>query len=827
MNGIAPINSAKTRSQTPLQQITQWFDQQGWRPWPYQRKAWQSYKRGESGLIHVPTGAGKTYAALMGPVMELMATPKKKRTAGLKILLITPLRSLSRDTEKAIQAPITDMGLDISVETRSGDTKQSVRRRQRNKLPDILITTPESFSLLLSYANAHDLFAQLRCVVVDEWHELVGTKRGLQLELNVSRVRQFAPQFQIWAMSATLAQPIEAAKAIVGNLRHLPKPVVVDAKLKRPVVIRTLLPDDIQSFPWAGYLGLIMLPKLVNHLDIQKSALIFTNTRAQAERWFQEILAAKPEWAGLLALHHGSLDEKNRRFVEDAIKSGLIKLVVCTSSLDLGVDFPLVEQVIQIGSPKGVARLMQRAGRAKHRVGETCEIICVPTNALQILEFAAVRQAIDQNNIEPNPSHENAYDVLAQHVVTCAAGGGFSPDDMYQAVITAHSYRNLTWKQFNWVIELVEFGGANLKAYPEYHKIENLNGQYGVKTPRLEQIHRMNIGTISSDSQMVVRFAKGKKLGYVEEGFVAKLKRGDRFVFAGRNLELFRVEDDAALVKLSKRNPNVVAKWSGSRMPISESLGAAMREVLATSRSKTKPSDEIKSIQPILASQADLSALPTHEQLLIELCKTREGYHCFIYPFEGRIVHEGLAPLLALRMARSERASISLSVDDYGMELFCKTPFDFEAQLNADLFSQKNLIDDIVESINLSNLSKRQFRDIARIAGLVQQNYPGKRHTARQLQTSASLLFDVFQRYDPSNLLITQAQEETLAQYFELPRLKRCLQRLGKQHHLIKTTNRPTPFAFPLIAERVTSTLSNESAVEALKKLSQRWDVPV
>jgi len=816
---------------TPLQRINQWFTQRGWQPWAYQRQAWQAYKRGASGLIHVPTGAGKSYAAVMGPLMAMMAAARKsgrkspKQKTGVQLLLITPLRSLSRDTEKAIRQPIDDLGLGFTVECRTGDTKQSVRRRQRNQLPEILITTPESFALLLSYANAAELFASLHTIVVDEWHELMGSKRGLMLELNISRVRQIKPQqhLQIWGLSATLADPTLAAEHIVGCHPATGTAAVINANIKRPIEMHSLLPNKVDSFPWAGHLGLTMLPALVAALDINRSTLVFTNTRAQAERWYQEILARKPEWAGLVALHHGSMDEANRRFVEDALKDGVIKLVVCTSSLDLGVDFPQVEQVVQIGSPKGIARLIQRAGRARHRSGETCEITCVPTNALQLIEFAAVRHAIANKRIEQRPAHKNAYDVLAQHMVTCAAGGGFNADDLYRSVITAKSYATLTREQFDWVLQLVESGGANLKAYPEYHKIEVEGDEYHTRSQRIEQLHRMNIGTISSDAQIAVRFAKGKKLGYLEEGFIAKLKRGDRFIFAGRTLELFRVEDDVALVKLSKAKPNVVAKWSGSRLPISESLGAAMREVITLEQQGCDSSSELAALQPIFDAQRSLSSIPTAGQLLVELCHTREGYHCFLFPFEGRIVHEGLAPLLSLRLSRLQAGSFSLSVDDYGIEILSKAPYEFDSLFTSALFSTDNLLADILESINLSSLAKRQFRDIARIAGLVMQNFPGKRHSARQLQTSASLLYEVFQRYDPNNLLLTQAHNETLDTFYELARMQRCLQRLAQQQLVLNKVPRPTPFAFPVLAERVSSTVSNESLAEQLQKMIGRW----
>ena len=808
---------------TPLQRLNQWFQTQGRQPRPYQRKAWRAYRDGASGLIHVPTGAGKTYAALMGPLLQMMTPASGLPGAGLRLLYITPLRSLSRDIEAAIKRPVGGLGLDLSVETRTGDTKPSLRRKQRSRLPNILITTPESFALLLSYSNAPELFAQLQCVVVDEWHELMGSKRGVQLELNISRVREFQPRIQVWGLSATLADPQRAAQHIVGYHPEAGSPRVIDAAIRRPVLLKSLLPETVDRFPWAGHLGLTMLKPLLASLDIEHSTLIFTNTRFQAEKWFQAILDARPEWAGLVALHHSSIDDRNRHFVEESLKQGSIRLVVCTSSLDLGVDFPYVERVVQIGSPKGIARLIQRAGRARHRAGETSEITCVPTNALQLIEFAAVRHAIEQKKIESRLPYENAYDVLSQHLVTCAAGGGFTADTLFRSVTTAASYHRLSRKAFHWVLQLVQFGGANLQAYPEYHKIAESNGRYSVQSRRIEQLHRMNIGTISSDAQIAIRFLKGKRLGYLEEGFLARLRRGDRFVFAGRTLELVRMEDDVALVRLSQKKPNVVAKWSGSRLPISESLGGAMREILSRHQAGRTPR-ELTALQPLFQAQARLSSLPTADQLLVELCRTRAGWHCFLYPFEGRIVHEGLATLISLRLSRHHKATFALSVDDYGIEILSKTRIDFRPLITPALFSCDHLLDDIIESVNLSNLAKRQFRDIARIAGLVLQNYPGNRHSSRQLQNSASLLYEVFQRHDPDNLLLTQSREETLAQFYELTRLQRCLERLGASQLRINDVTQPPPFAFPLVVERISALLSNESLAEQIQRMKEQWE---
>lgn len=813
-----PIFIAQSHSD-PWSRIETWFNQQGWQPLPFQRAAWQAQNAGASGLIYVPTGSGKTYAAVFGAIARLLEEPQ---TSGLTLLYITPLRALSRDVEKAIATPCLELGLTVRIETRTGDTKASLRRKQKQGLPQILITTPESFALLLSYPEAQEQFRQTRFVVIDEWHEMAGGKRGILLELGLARLRRFAAAVQTWALSATVADPPGSARLAIGAGRE---PSIINADINRPVFLRSLIPDRVDAFPWAGHLGLTMRDKLVADLDIQRSTLIFTNTRYQAEKWYQEILGERPEWAGLIALHHGSLDQRTRDFVESGIKSGQLKIVVCTSSLDLGVDFPQVERVYQIGSPKGIARTMQRAGRAHHRIGESCEITCIPTHALELLEFAATRSAIQKGAVELRPYLQKPYDVLAQHLVSCAAGGGFQAEALFEEIKTATSYAELTLQEFQWVLALVEHGGANLNSYSEYHKIAaDEEGVYRIATLRLGHVHRMNIGTINSDAQLKVKFLRGKSLGLIEEGFVSRLKKGDRFVFAGRTLELFRVEDDTVLVRLSKKKSHAITKWPGSRLPISESLSAELRELLSQNIAQNQ-SPELEAVATILERQGQLSAVPHAHQLLVEICQTREGHHLFLYPFEGRLVHEGLAPLLAYRFTQSVKASFSITVNDYGIELLCHEALPYEQLLQPELFTTDHLSNDIIASMNISNMAKRQFRDIARITGLVNQNYPGRRHLARQLQASASLLFDVFQRYEPENLLLRQAEREALDQFFEQSRLQRTLHRLANAELLIRRVPHPTPFGFPLLTERVSSHLTNETVAERVAKLTKQWSL--
>ncbi|RKG73262.1 ligase-associated DNA damage response DEXH box helicase [Corallococcus exercitus] len=800
----------------PLAQLRQWFASKGWTPYAFQEEAWAAYARGDSGLIHVPTGAGKTYAAYIGP----LADAAERNEKGLQILYLTPLRAVSRDVEQALREPLLALDADLEVESRTGDTSSSVRQRQRERLPQVLITTPESLSLLLTQEQAAENFASLRAVIVDEWHELLASKRGTQVELALARLRHFAPGLRTWALSATLANLEEAARTVVGTDR---KPTLVSAELQRPVDVETLLPAEVDSFPWSGHLGFSMLPRVAEWLDPTQSTLLFTNTRSQAERWFEGLRFLRPEWEHLLALHHGSIDREERERVEGGLKDGSLRLVVCTSSLDLGVDFGPVERVIQIGSPKGIGRTLQRAGRSAHRPGATCRILFVPTHALELVEMAAARDAIASREVEPRTPLSKPLDVLAQHLVTCALGGGFTREALRDEVRTATSYASLTDEEFDWALTLVREGGPTLRAYPEFRRVVEVDGRFRVPDVRLARLHRLNIGTITSDASVQLRYWSGGNLGTVEESYVSRLKPGDTFLFAGRRLEFSRFKDMTAYVKPAKAKATQTPRWGGSRLPLSTSLAAAMRRTLEAARQGDVTRDEIAAAWPILDAQARLSRIPGDNSCLAETCRTRDGHHLFLYPFEGRLVHEGLAALLALRLTRLQKATFSLSVNDYGLELLTPTPFPFDEALRPALFTRERLVEDILESVNLSELARRQFRDIARVAGLVMPGLPGARKSTRQVQASSALLYDVFVKYDPDNLLLRQARREVLEHQFEQGRLARTLERLEANPVEVVHVHRPSPLAFPLVVERISASVSNESLLDRVERLKERW----
>ena len=818
-----------------------WFARKGWQPFPFQREAWAAYLRGESGLIHAATGTGKTLAAWLGPVAEWLAenntqqaeTPKSKiqNPKSLRVVWLTPLRALAADTLEALRLPLAELGVPWTLETRTGDTAAATRARQRKHLPNALITTPESLTLLLARDDAPELFRDLRAVIVDEWHELLASKRGVQTELALAHLRTFAPGLRTWGLSATLGNLDLALTALTGVHHNQgpspqpPAPSLIQGEVPKTLIIDALIPTEIERFPWAGHLGLRMLPQVVAAIEEGRSALVFTNTRAQTEIWYQAILDARPDWAGEIALHHGSLGRDVRDWVERALKEGTVRCVVCTSSLDLGVDFAPVDRVLQIGSPKGVARLLQRAGRSGHSPGRPSRVTCVPTNAFELIEVAAVRRAVAAGHIEARPPLQNPLDVLVQHLVTCALGGGFVADALLAEVRTTYAYRDLTDDEWQWAIDFVTSGGAALGNYPEYRRVVVREDRYVVEDKQIARRHRQSIGTIVSEAALSVQFLRGGRLGSVEESFVSRLKAGDRFVFAGRTLEFVRLRDMTVWVRLASSVKGTVPRWSGSRMPLSTELATAVRATLEQAAEGVFDQPELEAVRPILAIQNRWSAIPRMGELLIEQLKTREGHHLFFYPFEGRSVHEGLAALFAYRLSQLQPISFTIAVNDYGFELLSPDPISLESivslQQTTDhgLLTTHNLAHDITAALNATEMARRQFREIARVAGLVYQGFPGEKN-ARQLQASSGLIYDVFQQYDPANRLLDQATREVLDRQLEQSRLARALERLSGAQLLVREVKRPTPFAFPLIVDRMRETLSSEKLADRVRKMT-------
>jgi ATP-dependent Lhr-like helicase len=801
--------------------VEEWFESRGWQPFPFQREAWNAYRAGESGLIHASTGTGKTYAAFFGAVLEGLEEAGTGPAPPVRVLWVTPLRALSSDTAVSLEQPLAPLGLDWDVGIRCGDTTSAVRARQKKRLPSVFVTTPESLSLLLTYPDAREKFASLRCVVVDEWHELLDSKRGALTELALARLRSFRPDLRVWGLSATLGNLETALAALVGVGRsgriirgHIPKAIVIDS----------VQPPVIDRFPWAGHLGLSLLPQVIEAIAEGRSCLAFTNTRSQTEIWYQAILEARPDWAGQIALHHGSLDRKVRDWVEEQLRCGSLRCVVCTSSLDLGVDFSPVDRVIQIGSPKGVARLLQRAGRSGHQPGATSRVTCIPTNALELVEVAAARTAAAAGAVEAREPFAEPLDVLAQHAVSSALAGRFRRDELLNEVRTTYSFRNLTPEVWDWVLDFVTRGGESLRAYPEYRRVVLENGLYTVPDPKVARRHRMSIGTIVSDATVQVRFLRGGRLGTVEESFAARLKPGDRFNFAGRVLEFIRIHDMTVWVRRSSRPANTTPRWMGGRMPLSTELASAVRQKLDLARRGLYTDVEMSAIRPILEVQASWSRIPASHELLVEDLRTRDGHHLFIYPFEGRLAHEGLAALAAYRLSRLRPQTFTLSVTDYGFELLSPDPIELDTAGLRALFRTDCLAEDMLDSLNAAELPKRQFREIARIAGLVSTGLPHAGRSAKQLQASSSLFYAVFQEYDPRNLLLHQARREVLERQFEFHRLKRALERMSVSDIVRVEASRPTPLGFALMVQRMRESISSEKLADRVRRMAQKLE---
>jgi len=811
------------------QAVDTWFAARGWKVFPFQRAVWKAALAGESGLLHANTGAGKTYAVWFAALLRGASRSRRVGT-GLRVLWITPMRALAADTQRSLETSAAELGAaspDVigawTIGARTGDTGAAERARQSKALPGALITTPESLTLLLSHAAARDQFKHLDMIVIDEWHELMGSKRGVQVQLALARLRRWNPGLVVWGLSATMGNLAEARAVLLGEPGA---GVLVEGDLKKQIVVDCLVPQSVARFPWAGHLGLQMLQPVIDEIEHHEATLVFTNTRSQSELWYQNLIEARPDWAGLVALHHGSLDREVREWVETGLKRGDLKAVVCTASLDLGVDFLPVERVLQVGSAKGIARLLQRAGRSGHAPGRISRVTLVPTNSLELLEAAGAKRAVATRRIEARQVPNKPFDVLVQHLVTVALGGGFRSEELYDEVKSAWSYRHLTAEEWQWALDFVARGGQSLTIYPEYKRVlPDEEGVYRVPDVKIGRRHRMGIGTIVSDAQMQVKYVSGGRIGSVEESFIGRMKPGDRFLFSGRILELVRVHEMTAFVKRSDSTRGAVSRWQGTKMPLSSELAHAALEELRMASEGVYDGPEMRALQPLLEIQARWSALPGSDVLVVESMKSREGHHLFVYPFAGRAVHTGLASLFAFRIGRVLPNTFSVAVNDYGFELLAPEAVDwasvFAAETGADvgLFDTSHLLEDVLDSLNATQLSQQRFREVARIAGLIFQGYPGQHKSVRQVQASSSLFFEVFRKHDSGNLLLTQAEREVLEQELELTRLRDTLVELHARRIAFRDVKRATPFGFPLMVERFREKVSTEKLADRVARM--------
>jgi len=795
--------------------LENWFAQRNWQPFPFQRATWEAYAKGRSGLVHAPTGLGKTYAVLGGPLTE--ACRQRLSTHSLKVLWLTPLKALAGDTLDAIRRMIDGLQLPWNAEIRHGDTSAYRKRKQRDQFPEVLVTTPESLSVLLSYTGMRAKLSTVHCVIVDEWHELLETKRGTQVELALARLRYWNPQLRIWGLSATLNNLDEAQSALLGSAAS--RGVIVRGRIDKRIEIETLLPDTIERFPWSGHLGDKLAHKVIEQIAQKNTTLVFTNTRNQAELWYQRLLQLRPDWQESLGLHHGSIDKAARAAIESGLDDGSLRAVVCTSSLDLGVDFTPVEQVIQVGSPKGIARLIQRAGRSGHQPGATSRIYGVPTNALEIVEFAATKDALERQEIESRRPLQKPIDVLVQHLVTVALGKETRLNALREEIQLTYAYRDLTDVEWEWAVDFVTRGGQALQAYPGFRKVAIGPATQAMSVPsqQVGRFHRMSIGTITSDSEVLVKFGQGRTLGSIEESFVSKLQPGDTFQFAGKCLQLVRLRNMVASVKLARKRQGATPAWAGGRSPLSSELSHAVSRRLAQC-----PMDgpEMRKVAPILDIQKRVSMLPHKDHVLVELTTVQKQTLMTVYPFAGRAVHEGLAALFAYRLTQRLPLTLRTSINDYGIAMHMNKRIQLDQDAVQQLMRSENFADDLLACMNTSELAKRQFREISRVAGLVIQGYPGRTKSTRQLQVSSGLLFDVFAKYDPDNALLAQANREIFERQLERTRLVATLERMRSVPMSIIATKSLTPMAFPLWAEQLHNEVSSESWTERVQTMA-------
>jgi ATP-dependent Lhr-like helicase len=806
----------------------EWFHRQGWKPFPFQTQTWTAFLQGKNGLLNAPTGSGKTYALWLPIILNyIKKNPnyKTKHTLGLKAIWITPLRSLSVEIKQAAERVVDDLDIKMTVGIRSGDTTAGERAKQKEKMPDLLVTTPESLQLLLAAKGYDKIFGNCTAIVIDEWHELLGTKRGVQTELALSRLKKIASDLRIWGISATIGNLQQAQEVLLGvDSEAYHNSVLIKAVITKKIKVVSIIPEKMETYPWRGHMGLHLIDEVAKIVKASKTTLIFTNVRSACEIWFQRLLEKYPEFAGEMAMHHGSISRETRLWVEQAIRDEELKVVVCTSSLDLGVDFAPVETIIQVGGPKGVARFMQRAGRSGHQPGKESVIYFLATHAIELIEASALKKAAEHNIIEDRIPYLNSWDVLVQYLNTLAVSDGFFADEIFEEVKGTFCYQAMTQENWNWILNFITNGSQSLQAYDEFKKVEiEENGRFKINSRLIAMHHRMQIGTIIGDSVLNVKYMTGGYLGTIEEWFITKLKPGDTFVFAGKRLELFKIRNMQVLVR--KADPKKVSKvvsWMGGRMALSAQMSELMRQELYRANTDNL-SPELKALKPLFERQRRESIVPNADEFLIETFKTREGYHAIFYPFEGRFVHEALASLLAYRISLLLPISFSLAYNDYGFELLSDQEIDMQNVLDNNLFSTEYVHHDLQKSLNSTEMARRKFRDIAIIAGLVFTGFPGKMVKAKHLQSGSQLLFEVFRDYEPDNLLFQQAYRETFEHQLEEGRLIMALERIQNQEIVWKSCKKPTPFSFPVITDRLREKLSSETLAERIKKMTASY----
>lgn len=823
------MSVAEMMNSNGLKEVLNWLQSTDRTAFDFQIETWQYIRKGESGLVNAPTGCGKTFSVFLGAIIRFIDNHpenfKSAKNSGLQVLWITPLRALANDIARAMEAVIEGVGLQWKIGIRNGDTSIAERKNQKFQMPEVLIITPESLHLLLAQKGNTHFFSELSVLVVDEWHELLGSKRGVQVELAISRIFGSRKEIDndtcnicIWGLSATIGNLNEAKTVLLSPTGFIGK--IVKTNMEKQTEIVSVFPDEIEKLPWSGHLGLKLISKIIPIIQKSKTTLIFINTRGMAEVWYHALLNNCPDLAGVIALHHGSIDRELRNWIEENLSSGNLKVVVCTASLDLGVDFRPVETVIQVGSPKGVARFLQRAGRSGHQPDAVSRIYFLPTHSLELLEAAALKAAVVENVVESREPRLMCFDVLIQYLNTLAVGDGFHPDLIFNEVKATFCFSELTRQEFDEVVYFISQGGKTFREYDEFKKVEKEGELYKINNRNIAMRHRLHIGTIVSDSMLKVKFVTGGYVGVIEEYFISRLGPGDVFSLAGFHLEYVMIKEMTVLVRKSSIKKAKVPSWNGGRMPLSANLGKKLRQQMNfVSETKSNYIDELKILQPLFVMQQELSHVPKENELLIEHIETKDGFHLFVYPFEGRLVHEAMAAILAYRISRICPITFSFAMNDYGFELLSDQPIPVDDTNVYHLFSTHNLLSDIQSSINSSEMARRKFRDISVIGGLVFQGMPGEKKKARHLQASASLLFNVLSEYDSSHLLLNQAYNEVMEQQMEEQRLREMLERVQQSKIIISHPKQLTPFCFPIKVDSMREDLSSEKLEDRVRKM--------
>lgn len=766
--------------------FSSWFTARGWRPRAHQLDMLAAAEAGRSALLVAPTGGGKTLAGFLPSLIALHADPRP----GLHTLYISPLKALAVDIARNLLAPVEEMGLSIAIETRTGDTPANRRARQRERPPQILLTTPESLTLLLSLPDAAEIFGTLRTVVIDEVHALAGTKRGDQLALCLSRLSSLAPGMRRVGLSATIAHP-EAIAAWCAPDARAESVELVRAEGGAAPALDVILPEG--RLPWGGHMGLASMPEVYERLKGAGVTIVFVNTRAQSELCFQALWRLNDENLPI-ALHHGSLTVEQRRKVEAAMAAGKLRAVVATASLDLGIDWGAVDQVIQVGAPKGVARLLQRVGRANHRMDEPSNALLVPANRFEVIECRAAIEAVAAGEVDGEPPRPGGLDVLAQHILAMACHAPFHPDDLYAEVTRAAPYAALSRRDFDDTLRFVEDGGYALTAYERFRKLfRDSEGVVHVRNAQVVRQLRMNLGTIVETPLMKVRLRGGPVLGEVEEWFVSTLEPGDNFMFAGQLLRYERLEPASVIVTRGGDGEPRVPAYAGSKLPLSTSLARRVRGIIGDPRQwRTLPPP----VQDWLRLQRRASELPSKDGLLVETFPRGGRWFTVAYCFEGRLAHQTLGMLLTRRMERLGQGPLGFLATDYVVATWAAFPPEDVARL----FEEDLLGEELEEWMADSSMLRRSFRNIATIAGLLEKNHPGQEKSGRQMTMSADLIYDVLRKHEPDHILLRATRAEAAAGLTDVGRIGALLARVqGRIRHV--ALDRVSPLAVPALIE--------------------------